>query len=208
MSVCRLLQRLGKARLSASSPPCPAAAPADLHSSYCRLAGALGLRGATQSSRLGCSAAPPGITGLSQALGHGRSFCRVTELRPCLLCPLARGRRRGCWNTVERHRDRQPRQEAVSSPGTPSSRGLGHPLQWDTHQWVAGAKSAFAKGNVTNKSRWCLRPAAVTMRLATLPFSVPEGTGGALHFLASRDSCTAMTAHHVTRRAASLPNTK
>ncbi|KAK4816110.1 hypothetical protein QYF61_011334 [Mycteria americana] len=102
------------------------------------------------------------------ALGRCGPSCPTTELRPFLLCPLAGGRRRGCWSAVGRPRDWQPRQEAASSPGESSGRGFSrrssHPFQRESCQRrVAGARSAFAKGNVPNKGCWCLCPARVTM---------------------------------------------
>lgn len=141
-----------------------------------------GPRDAPQSSGL-ASAAPPRTAGLSRALGRCGPFSPATELRPFLLCPLARGRRRGCWSAVGRPRDCQPHQEAVSGPRESSGRGLScrssPPFQRESCQRrVAGARSAFAKGNVPNKGCWCLCPAGVAVLLPALPFSAAKGQEG------------------------------
>lgn len=139
-----------------------------------------GPRAATQSSGL-ASAAPPRTTGLSRALGRCGPFSPTTELRPVLLCPLAGGRRRGCWSAVRRPRHWQPHQEAASSPGESGGRGLSrrgsHPFQQEScQQRVAGARSTFAKGHVPNKGCWCLCPAGVTtLHCVSLR---PRGPGG------------------------------
>lgn len=177
-----------------------------------------GPRDAPQSSGL-ASAAPPRTAGLSRALGRCGPFSPATELRPFLLCPLARGRRRGCWSAVGRPRDCQPHQEAVSGPRESSGRGLScrssPPFQRESCQRrVAGARSAFAKGNVPNKGCWCLCPAGVAVLLPALPFSAAKGQEGPCSPLlpgvsgqTGRGDCSRqpVTTGHVTARAVSLP---
>ena len=180
----------GHPALSCDARSAPALGPARLHPRLFRALlatdwlGHEGPREAAQSSGR-ASAAPPRTSGLSRALRHWGPFSPATELRPFLLCPSARERQRGCWSAVGRPRDCQPRQEAASSPGEASGRGLSHrgshPFQRESCQRrVAGARSAFARGNVTNKGCWCLGPATVTMLLPASPFSAATGTGGAL----------------------------
>lgn len=77
------------------------------------------------------------------ALGRCGPLSPARELRPFLLCPLAGGRRGGCWSAVQRPRDWQPRREAASSPAASSGRGLSrggsHPSQREScQQRVAG----------------------------------------------------------------------
>lgn len=63
-------------------------------------------------------------------------------MRPFLLCPLAGGRRQGCWGAVGRPRDWRPRQEAASSPESPLAGAL-----------AATAASLFSRRAVSNGGR-------------------------------------------------------